>query len=192
MFTPIKTTELKNLYATELSRVFPADEIPPYTRLLQCFTENKHEGFFYTPEGEQEPVGYVINSAMHGAVLCYFLAIYDTFQGEGYGSMLIEVLAKHYADYDYIWFEVERVCDAKNAEEQAVRERRIAFYERAGLHIVPDIAYTAFGVPMHIMVLPLAQKQVNVSCLLETILQTYQTILPKTLHHQIVAKITTD
>lgn len=192
MFTPIKISELKNLYTTELARVFPADEIPPYTRLLQCFKEGKHEGFFFIPENEEEPVGYVINSVMHDAVLCYFLAIYDDFQGKGYGSLLIAALAKHYAEYNYIWFEVERVCDAENAKERDIRQRRIVFYERAGLRIAPEIKYTAFGVPMHIMVLPLTQKQVDTAQILDTVLRTYQTILPKILHNRIKAKMAED
>lgn len=82
--------------------------------------------------------------------LLKYLAIQSEIRGQGYGSLLFRgVLSQVWRDAIEsdgrrplgLCFEVKRPQAASNPEEQRLRQRRIAFYERQGAHIVKQINY---------------------------------------------------
>jgi hypothetical protein len=48
---------------------------------------------------------------------------------------------------------VIRRMNAQDQKESAARAKRIEFYEKAGFYLIPNISYSIWDVPMHLMLL---------------------------------------
>lgn len=83
------------------------------------------------------------------------LILIEEFRGNGLGSSFLEELVKSNSLNQGVIVEVEKPEHSRSDQERAVREKRIKFYQKAGFYLVPDIDYSIWDVPMHLMVLPL-------------------------------------
>lgn len=95
----------------------------------------------------------------NGYVLISLLAVFHEYRGQGIGSESMKELRVMYENKQAIIVEVERPDFSQTPEECDSRKRRIEFYEKAGFYLIPNIDYSIWDVPMHLMAMPLTLKQ---------------------------------
>ena len=150
----IKLNEFINIY-NRIEQDFTSGEYAPYDILYKQLQDGVQKGLILL-EGESE-VAYSICTQGDTSeyVLVSLLAVYEEFRGRGFGSAFLGQLKKIYSDKKGIIVEVEKPKKAVTKEEKILREKRIQFYQKAGFYLIPDIDYSIWDVPMHLMVLPL-------------------------------------
>jgi GNAT superfamily N-acetyltransferase len=117
--------------------------------------------FERTPQGEPLHLGYLL-----------YLAVEERYRGLGIGAHFYQALtATLQTDAIYrggelsgILYEVERPELAGSEAERTIRQRRIAFYERYGAHVLQGIDYIQpavsddqYPVPLYLMYHPLTR-----------------------------------
>lgn len=130
--------------------------------------------------------GYVTYIRRAGDVMITFLAIEPEMRGMGCGSALLKLLAQRFRDADCLILEVEHPDFAKDGQDREIRLGRIAFYERAGFRLMHDVRYSAFGVHMQLMALPIGNSFAEVRARIVPVMRAlYARLLPKLLLNNI-------
>jgi GNAT superfamily N-acetyltransferase len=148
----MKAQEFKEIF-NHIERDFVPGEYAPYDVLHQQLQNGVQEGLILC-EGEQD-VAYSICAGGHanGYVLISLLAVFEEFRGCGIGPAFLKELHRIYSNKQGIIVEVEKPENSQNQEVSASSAKRIGFYEKAGFYLIPNISYSIWDVPMHLMVL---------------------------------------
>ena len=148
----MRLDELKLIYK-HIKRDFPIGEYAPYFVLHSQLKKGTQQGLILSKDDVD--VAYSICAAGQGKsfVLISLMAVFEQHRGEGVGTAFLHELGNNYTDKQGIIVEVERPADAKTEVDKELRGKRIRFYEKAGFCLVPNIIYSIWGVPMHLMVL---------------------------------------
>ncbi|HEY5583701.1 MAG TPA: GNAT family N-acetyltransferase [Ruminiclostridium sp.] len=149
----MKDQEFKEIF-NRIERDFAPGEYAPYDVILQQLQKGVQEGLILC-EGEHDDVAYSIctDGNTNGYVLISLLAVYEEFRGHGIGSVFLKELSRIYSGKQGIIVEVEKPENSLTQGERFTRIKRIEFYEKAGFYLIPNIDYSIWDVPMHIMVL---------------------------------------
>ncbi len=170
------------LYA-RVERDFPTPaERPPLTTFRRYVRTGASEAFDVLADGQS--AAYAVCTWGERCVLCSFLAVEPELRGRGVGSAVLERLAALYAGSDALIVEVERPELATGEADRLHRERRIAFYERAGFALARGLDYAIWGVPMHLMARPLSPA-FNPSSLPGEMRAVYGRLFPPRLMHKL-------
>ena len=161
----MKPSDLE-VYYQYIKRDFPVGEYAPYDILLQQLRDGRQRGVILH-EGGQD-LAYAFCSGNNEFVLIGLLAVLPPRRGQGLGSKLLAALQRYYADWAGLIVEVERPELASNEKEQRTRQARLHFYRQAVFYLIPDIEYTIWGVPMHLMACPLQMDIDNIFARIET------------------------
>jgi len=139
-----------------IQRDFSPGEYPPYAVLYQQLQSGIQEGLVLSSYQDGD-FAYSICAAGHANkyVLVSLLAVFPECRSKGIGSEFMKLMIERYRSKQALLIEVEKPESSPTPEERNIRSRRISFYERAGFHLVPGIEYSIWGVPMHLMILPL-------------------------------------
>lgn len=158
----IKDEELVEIYK-HIKKDFAPDEYAPYEVLYQQIQKGAQEGM--TLYKDEQDVAYAIcaGSNPNGFVLISLLAVYEQLRGQGIGSIFLNELRSKYSDKSGIIVEVEKPEESSNEEEKDFRKKRIEFYEKAGFYLIPNINYSIWDVPMHLMAMPLSNPIESIS-----------------------------
>ena len=144
---------IADLYA-RIERDFPTPaERPPLTTFRRYVKSGAAEAFDVLLGAQS--AAYAACTWGEESVLCSFLAVEPAMRAHGIGSQVLRRLCAYYESAKALIVEVEQPELAEDETDRLQRERRIAFYERAGFKLVPGIDYTIWGIPMHLMVRPL-------------------------------------
>ncbi|MCI8519575.1 MAG: GNAT family N-acetyltransferase [Clostridia bacterium] len=165
----------KNIYF-KYKKLFPKEERRSYYRLkksyynnitdiIQIISENKVIGFFI--------VNYLKNNPY--LQLDYF-AIWPENQNKGYGTEAVKLLKEMYIKYDGIFIEIEKIEEAKDAEEENTRQRRAKFYEKLGFCQM-KFDLDLYGVLYSPYILPCQKESFNNAEVIERIFEIYSAIL---------------
>ena len=136
--------ELTVLYQNEMTVDFPKSELKPLAAMLRLMDMGCYEPLLVTENGK--PVGYALvwlPEDRSGALLEYF-GVLRGLRSAGLGTKILGLLAERYGQ---IFGEAEAPCSDDPAEN-ALRRRRIAFYERNGFRVL-DYECALFGVRFH-------------------------------------------
>ncbi len=133
---------------------FPANERPPRAVLRRNILRGDCEAWILS-DAQGGEAAYALCTGFESAVLVTHLAAYAERRGQGVGTELLRQLARQYAGASRLIVEVERPGDTADPEQRTLRERRIAYYERAGFVCYPALEYSIWRVPMYLMVKPL-------------------------------------
>lgn len=145
---------MREIYDTFLVHDFPAAEVKPFSAIGEMFARGVYFGYAFVQEDELLAYAFFVQSeTTHTALLDYF-AVVSAFRGQGVGSRALVLLREEIPFLDGIVLEVEDPERTADKDEILLRRRRIAFYERAGVHMTGAGA-EVFGVPYAIMYLPL-------------------------------------
>ena len=133
---------LHHIYHEHLSHAFPRMERKPLSAMEKLMAAGRYEALGLY-DGE-ELAAY--------ALLWDDLAVCrDKPRGHGYGTAALRLLLDRCRDRRGLLVEAEAEEPGAEAEENALRRRRLAFYRRGGFR---DLGYTAriFGVPYAMLV----------------------------------------
>ncbi|HWQ40446.1 MAG TPA: GNAT family N-acetyltransferase [Desulfosporosinus sp.] len=150
----MELNELKAFYE-RIVRDFAQGEYSPYAVIYQHLQNGSQKALIFC-EGEQD-LAYSVCTDNHdnSYVLISLLAVFTQYRGQGIGSAFIKRLHLMYKDKQALIVEVERPDEAKTQGEGNSRRRRIKFYEKAGFNLIEGVDYSIWGIPMHLMALPL-------------------------------------
>ena len=185
---PFHLNDFDSIYARILRDFIPG-EYPPRAVLRGQLKHGKVQGLLLEDDdgAGRKPVAYAITAKQPGGayLLVSLLAVFDGQRGKGYGSAFLQALREYYAGCDGLIVEVERPDKAPDEAEREIRIRRMRFYERAGFFPVPNIEYSIWGIPMHLMGLPLGVSAGKMGADIDTAMhEIYAMLLGKLLIHQ--------
>jgi GNAT superfamily N-acetyltransferase len=150
---PLEPDEFKSIYV-RIKRDFAFGEYAPYRVLKRQLADGRQQGWLFFAGGRAAAYAICAGDTASGVVLISYFAVFDEMRGRGMGTAFLEDIKKAYTDARGIVAEVEKPENAKTAGEKALRERRMAFYRRAGFEPLFGIDYSIWNVPMHLMVFP--------------------------------------
>ena len=136
--------ELTALYREHLTTDFPKSELKPLKGMLNLMDRGVYDPLLVTDNGE--PVGYAmvwLSQNRKGALLEYFGVLRGKRNG-GIGSRILTLLTGRYGQL----FGEAEAPSSDDPEENDLRRRRIAFYERNGFRVL-DYECALFGVRFH-------------------------------------------
>ena len=146
-------TDLEQWYARELTEAFPPNERKPLADIRALLEAGRYEALgLYDGAALLGYANLWREPAVSGYVLLDYLAVCrDKPRGHGYGTAALRLLLDRCRDRRGLLVEVEAEEPGAEAEENALRRRRLAFYRRGGFR---DLGYTAriFGVPYAMLV----------------------------------------
>jgi len=137
--------ELTALYQNEMTADFPHSELKPLHAMLRLMDLGRYEPLAVTDGGET--VGYAmvwLPEDRKGALLEYF----GVLRGRRNGGLGTKILALLLERYGQIFGEAEAPGPEASPDENDLRRRRIAFYERNGFRVL-DYECALFGVRFH-------------------------------------------
>ena len=137
--------ELTALYQSDLTTDFPHAELKPLRAMLRLMDMGCYDPLLAV-DGEK-PAGYALAwlpKNRKGALLEYF-GVFRELRNGGLGSKILELLMERYGQ---IFGEAEAPGPDASPEENGLRRRRIAFYERNGFRVL-DYQCALFGVRFH-------------------------------------------
>lgn len=164
---------------------FPPNELPPGRALRTRVSRGDYQAWIMT-DGEGIEVAYALCGVFESAVLITHLAVYEGLRGRGLGGTLLDLLAARYVGRARLIVEVERPADAADESMRSLRERRIAFYERAGFFCYRGLEYSIWRVPMHLMVKTLDGEALPTEAELQSDLHgVYARLIPPMFRHMV-------
>ncbi len=150
MLTKLDTNQITDIYNTYMVKDFPPDELKPLAHILKMAQEGLCTCYAVYDGGKV--LSYFNLCEADGYVLVDYLAVNPEMRGKGIGSMTLEYLKKA-AGNNCIIVECEDIHKAVRSEEEIIRHRRIAFYERAGFALT-DVKARLFGVDYVLLTYP--------------------------------------
>ncbi len=128
----IDINEFKNIVYPEYLKLFPKEE----RKSLEEIEKNYDKGIakFIKIKHNDEFVGFLMLNTIRESkyIQLDYFAILPKYQSKGYGSKVIKELKNKCKDYVGIIIEVETLGLGKDYEENKIRAKRVAFYERLG------------------------------------------------------------
>lgn len=180
----IKTLQLNEFPAIfkRIKRDFAPGEYAPYFILRMQLKKGVQKGMLFI--ADNKPAAYAIcaEGQNHDFVLLSLFAVFEEYRGYGYGSLFLKEIQKHYESKQGILAEVEKPENAPTPQEKAIQQKRIEFYKKALFRLVPDIDYSIWDVPMHLMVYskkPVSSREVG-----EIIYDVYFKLMGKQFIHK--------
>lgn len=178
---PMEISELKGIFI-RIKKDFAFGEYAPYRVLKKQIADGRQEGFLFFADKKESAYAICAKDAASGVVLISYFAVFREMRGQGIGTAFLEALKKEYADARSIVAEVEKPENAKTDGEKTLRERRMAFYRRAGFAPLSDIDYSIWNVPMRLMVFPPGADPTEVSRAVYTV---YLSLMGRRLIHML-------
>lgn len=160
----LEKEQMKEIYHKWMLHHFPADEMKPWENIEWMLEHGAYCGYGLFLPGEQEELaGYTFfsNSPDSKMVLLDYFAIIDEHRSKGIGShMLAEMRQLLAQQYEGILIETEDILFAKNEAERTERERRDAFYARAGA-VQVDLHTEVYGAKYAIWYYPCTEIELT-------------------------------
>lgn len=169
--------EIEIIYQKHLVNDFPKEEQKPLEFMLDLYEKGLYVcyGMF---EGMKLIAYAFLVKTEHGSFLLMdYYAVIKKFRSGGHGSRFLNLLKEHCKEEAGILFEVETgIYEA--GEAKTTCERRISFYRKNGLKM-STLWLVLFTVDMHVMYLPLKEKNISDEELLKELDRIYQAMFPK-------------
>ena len=133
--------ELIPWYEQELTEAFPPNERKPFGDILALMDQGRYEvwGLF---DGDTL-LGYAtlwMEPADKSCILLDYLGVTAARRNGGLGSQIVRMLAEQLAGKSLLLIEAERPVEGDDLAENALRQRRLRFYERCGFVPAYDMA----------------------------------------------------
>ena len=138
---PMAGAALKDWYDRELTEAFPPNERKPLADIEALMAEGRYEvwGLF---DGAAL-LGYATLWMEPGdkrCILLDYLGVTAARRSGGLGGQIVRMLAEQLAGKSLLLIEAERPVAGDDPAENAIRQRRLRFYERCGFVPAYDMA----------------------------------------------------
>lgn len=124
---------------------FPASERKPFGVIIRMYRQNKSDVWCVEKKGHFAGLATTING--NGLILLDYFAVDKAHRGQGIGSGAMEQLQRIYGTKG-LFVEIESTQE--DAPNQAEREKRKHFYQRAGMAEL-GVSARVFGVNMELL-----------------------------------------
>lgn len=129
-----------NTHNADISRIerlyisaFPEDERAPFKRLIS--KSKRRDMSFFVIYDDGQFLGFVYIASRKDLSYIYYLALEEDMRNKGYGTKILSALSRRFSDRR-LFLAAEQPDESKS--NNAIRLRRIAFYERCGFHRTGD------------------------------------------------------
>lgn len=137
---------LRRVYKEHLTPDFPAAERKPLAAMEKLYRAGRYDLWGLYDGDALAAYALLWHDPDGGFVLLDYLGVCrDKPRGTGIGTAMVKALMERYGHVSGILVEAEAVEEGVDAEENALRARRLAFYRRAGFRDLPYVA-RIFGV----------------------------------------------
>lgn len=185
----IQPDEVKT-YFRYIERDFAKNEYPPYPQLLKQVKTGVQKGMAIHHDGREVAYTFCATGNAGEYVLDTLLAVLPDYRGKGIGTGTLKLVRRRYADKKAIIVEVEAPENAKSQADCETCKRRMMFYSRFGFYEVPNIQYSIWNLPMHLMALPITAGKEVINAEIKTAMtEIYETILGKRLLYKMQLQI---
>ena len=138
---PITGKALEDWYVRELSEAFPPNERKPLPDIRDLMAAGRYEvwGLF---DGD-DLLGYAtlwMEPADKSCILLDYLGVTAARRNGGLGRKIVRMLAEQMEGKALLLSEAECPVEGDDPAENAIRQRRLAFYERCGFVPAYDMA----------------------------------------------------
>ena len=176
--------EIKEIYDTHMQEAFPQSELRPYRNIEMLYKNGNY--VCYGLYDDENLLAYAYFSRTQGGkyTLLDYFAVLKELRGTGIGSRFFPLLHEKMHDTDGFLIEVESVESTDDADEKALRQRRIAFYERNGC-VVTNVKCLLYGVDFTIMMHPVAKPVPTDIDTLEQLEKIYHVMFDDTLYNRV-------
>ncbi|MGI5973782.1 MAG: GNAT family N-acetyltransferase [Oscillospiraceae bacterium] len=145
-FRPLTEEELKELYETHMKRDFPPDELKPLSRLLTLMGQGDYEPYGLFQEGELLAYALYWKAGEDRYVMLDYFAVLPEGRNQGTGSALLRQMLDRFCQGGRGVFGEVEIPNTGDEEVDALRRRRLGFYNRAGFRKI-NYYTKVFGVP---------------------------------------------
>lgn len=138
---PVTGKALEDWYVRELSEAFPPNERKPLPDIEALIAAGRYEvwGLF---EGDSL-LGYAtlwMEPTDKSCILLDYLGVTAERRSGGLGGQIVKMLARQLEGKSLLLIEAECPVEGDDPAENAIRQRRLAFYERCGFVPAYDMA----------------------------------------------------
>ena len=150
----LSAAQAHEIYDRHLKKDFPPDEVKPFSAILSMMQRGCYEAYGAYENGELAAYAFYATTGYKGkriALLDYYAVVSDR-RGRGIGTAVLKLLSPGRLSLACVLIECERPARARTEEEQAVREKRILFYERCGA-CRTGVGAKLYGVEYDILIL---------------------------------------
>ena len=152
----LRLPEMKTIYQTYMTVDFPRNELRPFSSVILLHGQGRYAGYGLF-DGQEQLQAYVFFARLQEDAQCHYLvdylAVLPDRRDRGLGSVLLSLLPEALQTSGCIVGEVEDPDMTEDPDEKTVRQRRIAFYLRAG-YLDTGVKVNLFGVDYRIMEIP--------------------------------------
>lgn len=156
-----------DIYNTYIHLHFPPEEIKPLKNIQKMWENGSYQALamYEQKENEKRLIGYAFCAMAPDCrmLLLDYLAIVEAYRGLGMGGIFLSEMRKYLSGYEGILIETEDIDFAANEEEQQIRKKRDAFYERNGV-VRTGIKSRIYGVHFANWQLPVSQVLADWEC----------------------------
>jgi len=156
--------EVIEIYSTVAQNHFPSDELKPVKKVRMFLSEKMYLGYGLFRNEKLLAYAFFLRLPHFDKLLLDYYAVLDEFRNEGTGSAFLQLLRDELKEKPLdasesillsgFYIESENPDYAKNDSEKAIREKRIAFYEKNYADFT-GILTTLYGVDYRIFYIPL-------------------------------------
>lgn len=173
--------QVAEIFHNYMQQDFPPAEIKPLAVLHSLMDKGMYEPFgWFDAEGNLVAYTFFVKSSQGKVPLLDYFAVCSQYRSHGYGSQCLAQMKVLYQDVVGILAEVEDPAKSESAEEEHIRTRRVAFYQRNGMRQT-TVRSLLFGVPYVVHYFP-----INNDCddkqLIAELDAIYHTLFPQSIY----------
>ena len=128
---------LETLYREEITPTFPPAERKPLGAMLRLLDQGVYRPLALARGEDVLAYALLWRDGTSGYYLLDYLGVRPTWRGQGVGSALLSRLLAQFRQTPGLLAEVEAPGSSLPPEENALRQRRLDFYRRAGFDLLP-------------------------------------------------------
>ncbi|MFA9466714.1 MAG: GNAT family N-acetyltransferase [Velocimicrobium sp.] len=126
----------KNIYEEHLVKDFHKDEVKSHERIETLISHDKYMCFGFFEQNQQMGYAYFAKESKGESYLLDYLVVFKEYRSQGVGSLCLDLIKKKLKEEGKLLLaEVENPSFASTMEEEAMRKKRVHFYQKNGFKI---------------------------------------------------------